>query len=157
MKYPKEIKFFNMKVSESDPRVVLSADLILPYSGESTGSAVREHHYSRLLEKLLVSPMYAMHIKRGGKLADFQWYLNIIRSKSTNPHAGYGIGNERVLQYILGVKDIRSCSSFYMLNLESGDFQGAQSDKSIVVKDVEENLFLESESLDKSEDSECIE
>jgi len=39
MRYPKEIKFFNMKVSRADPRVVLSADLILPYSGEAVGSS----------------------------------------------------------------------------------------------------------------------
>ena len=37
-----------MKVSEADPRVVLSADLILPYAGEAAGSAVREHDFEKL-------------------------------------------------------------------------------------------------------------
>jgi len=53
MKYPKEIKFFNMKVSTNDPRVCLSADLIFPYAGEGTGSAVREHDFDKLNERLI--------------------------------------------------------------------------------------------------------
>lgn len=115
-KYPKEIKFFNMKVSEKDPRVVLSADLILPYSGESTGAAVREHNYKKLEERLLTSTMYQLHLKRGGTLGDFKWYLDIIKSEKANPHAGYGIGNERVMQYIFGTSDIRKVSLFTLLN-----------------------------------------
>lgn len=115
-KYPKEIKFFNMKVSQKDPRVVLSADLILPYSGESTGSAVREHNYQKLKERLLGSTMYSLHQKRGGTLDDFKWYLDIIKSEKANPHAGYGIGNERVMQYIFGTSDIRKVSLFTLLN-----------------------------------------
>ena len=112
MRYPKEIKFFNMKVSTKDPRVVLSADLILPHSGESTGSAVREHDFNKLNQRLLTSTMYKLHLQRGGTYADFGWYLKIIKSQTTNPHAGYGIGNERVLQYIFGEKDIRNVSLF---------------------------------------------
>lgn len=115
-KYPKEIKFFNMKVSQKDPRVVLSADLILPYSGESTGSAVREHNYKKLEERLLTSTMYQLHQRRGGTFNDFKWYLDIIKSEKANPHAGYGIGNERVMQYIFGTSDIRKVSLFTLLN-----------------------------------------
>jgi asparaginyl-tRNA synthetase len=115
-KYPKEIKFFNMKVSQKDPRVVLSADLIMPYSGESTGSAVREHNYEKLKDRLLGSTMYSLHQKRGGTLDDFKWYLDIIKSEKANPHAGYGIGNERVMQYIFGTSDIRKVSLFTLLN-----------------------------------------
>ena len=115
-KYPKEIKFFNMKVSQKDPRVVLSADLILPYSGESTGSAVREHNFEKLKERLLTSTMFDLHQKRGGTLADFKWYLDIVKTGLAKPHAGYGIGNERVLQYIFGTSDIRKISLFSLLN-----------------------------------------
>ncbi|HBR13290.1 MAG TPA: hypothetical protein DD697_01135, partial [Candidatus Komeilibacteria bacterium] len=79
-----------MKVSQKDPRVVLSADLILPYSGESTGSAVREHDFNKLNQRLLTSTMYRLHLERGGTYKDFQWYLKIIESQKTNPHAGYG-------------------------------------------------------------------
>lgn len=122
MRYPKEIKFFNMKVSSKDPRVVLSADLILPYSGESTGSAVREHDFNKLNQRLLTSTMYRLHLERGGTYKDFQWYLKIIESQKTNPHAGYGIGNERVLQYIFAEADIRNVSLFSLLNKQSQDW-----------------------------------
>lgn len=115
-RYPKEIKFFNMKVSQNDPDVVLSADLILPYSGESTGSAVREHDYKRLKDRLVTSTMYKLHLERGGTLKDFGWYLKIIKSGRVNPHAGYGIGNERVMQYIFGTSDIRKVNLFALLN-----------------------------------------
>ena len=122
MRYPKEIKFFNMKVSKKDPRVVLSADLILPYSGESTGSAVREHDFKKLNQRLLTSTMYRLHLERGGTYEDFQWYLKIIESQKTNPHAGYGIGNERVMQFIFGESDIRNVSLFSLLNRQSQDW-----------------------------------
>lgn len=120
--YPKEIKFFNMKVSSIDPRVCLSADLILPYSGEATGSAVREHEFAQLNERLLTSTMYELHVARGGTYEDFKWYLNIMEQKLTNPHAGYGIGNDRIMQYILGITDIRQASVFALFNQQTGDW-----------------------------------
>lgn len=122
MKYPKEIKFFNMKVSIKDPRVALSADLIFPYAGEGVGSAVREHDFNKLNERLITSEMYRLHIKRGGSYEDFKWYLDIIKNKTSNPHAGYGIGNERVLQYIFKEKDIRNVSIFSALNSQTKDW-----------------------------------
>lgn len=127
--YPKEIKFFNMKVSTKDPRVVLSADLILPYAGEATGSAVREHDFEKLNERLLTSRMYELHIQRGGMYEDFKWYLDIIKNKATNPHAGYGIGNERVLQYIFGESDIRNTSIFSLLSLQTHDWDKTKRGK----------------------------
>lgn len=120
--YPKEIKFFNMKVSSIDPRVCLSADLILPYSGEATGSAVREHDFAKLKDRLLTSKMYELHLARGGTYEDFKWYLNIMEQKLTNPHAGYGIGNDRIMQYILGTTDIRQASVFALFNQQTGDW-----------------------------------
>ncbi|HEV7454452.1 MAG TPA: amino acid--tRNA ligase-related protein, partial [Candidatus Saccharimonadales bacterium] len=122
MKYPKEIKFFNMKVSDKDPRVCMSADLVFPYSGEGSGSAVREHDFARLKERLMGSTMYDLHLQRGGKYEDFKWYLDIMEKKATNPHAGYGMGNDRVLQYILGEADIRNVSVFSLLNMQTGDW-----------------------------------
>jgi hypothetical protein len=123
MRYPKEIKFFNMKVSEQDPRVVLSADCIFPYSGESVGSAVREHDGVKLLVRLLTSTMYKLHEQRGGTYNDFRWYTEgMILSNKTLPHAGYGIGNERIIQFILGQTDIRECSVFSLLNRQTGDW-----------------------------------
>lgn len=127
MRYPKEIKFFNMKVSERDPRVVLSADCIFPYSGESVGSAVREHDGVKLLIRLLTSTMYKLHEQRGGTYNDFRWYTEgMILSQKTLPHAGYGIGNERIIQFILGQLDIRECSLFSLLNRQTGDWDEAK-------------------------------
>ena len=141
-RYPKEIKFFNMKVSKKDPRVVLSADLIFPYSGEGTGSAVREHDYRKLLKRLLTSTMYRLHLERGGTLADFQWYLKVIKKQGTNPHAGYGIGNERVLQYIFGEKDIRNVSLFSLLNRQSKDWHAKHYGEAAIISGDKKQLLL---------------
>ena len=122
MRYPKDIKFFNMKVSERDARVVLSADLILPFAGEAVGSAVREHDGEKLEQRLIGSTMFRLHKERGGTLADFKWYLDLVKSGLTQPHGGYGIGNERVVQYILGEMDIRNCSTFSILAQETNDW-----------------------------------
>lgn len=122
MKYPKEIKFFNMKVSSQDPRVCLSADLILPHAGEATGSSIREHDFAKLRERLITSTMYKLHLARGSVYDDFKWYLDIMEKEATNPHAGYGIGNDRVLQFIFGTKDIRTTSLFSLLAQETGDW-----------------------------------
>lgn len=142
MRYPKEIKFFNMKVSKKDPRVVLSADLILPYSGESTGSAVREHDFKKLNQRLLTSTMYRLHLERGGTYKDFQWYLNIIESEKTDPHAGYGIGNERVMQFIFGESDIRNVSLFSLLNRQSQDWSGKHYGKAALFSGDKKQILL---------------
>lgn len=121
--YPKEIKFFNMKVSDSDPRVVHSADLILPISGESAGSAVREHDGEKLRDRLLTSNMFRLHQERGGTYDDFIWYVeDIICAGKTAPHAGYGLGNERLMQYVLGTTDISLASVLSLMAKESGDW-----------------------------------
>lgn len=127
MKYPKEIKFFNMKVSAKDPRVVLSADCIFPYAGESVGSAVREEDGVKLIVRLLTSTMYKLHEQRGGVYEDFRWYTEgMILSKKTLPHAGYGIGNERIIQFITGSNDIRTCSLFSVMSSQTGDWDAAR-------------------------------
>jgi hypothetical protein len=66
--------------------------------------------------------MYKLHLKRGGKYEDFKWYLDIMEKEATNPHAGYGIGNDRVLQYIFGERDIRNTSLFSLFNSQTGDW-----------------------------------
>ncbi len=109
--YPEPIKFFNMKNNEDDPRVVNSADLILPYNGEAVGSAEREHRPDRILEKLRKSQMLRMLEARGGSIQDFNWYLEQLRRESV-PHAGCGIGLNRVTQYVLQERDIRRSTPF---------------------------------------------
>lgn len=121
--YPKEIKFFNMKVSTKDPRVVLSADLVFPIAGEAVGSAVREHRGDKLKQRLLESTMFKLHQQRGGHYSDFKWYVNdLVAEEKTYPHAGYGIGNERIMQFILGVKNIRECSLFSLMAKQTKDW-----------------------------------
>lgn len=134
MRYPKEIKFFNMKVSSADERVVLSADLILPYSGEAVGSAVREHDGKKLRERLLGSTMFRLHRERGGSYSDFTWYVeDIIAAGRTRPHAGYGLGNERLLQFIMGQRDIRPCSIFSLMAEQTKDWDKSRRGQSLMI------------------------
>lgn len=117
MKFPESIKFFNMRRDRKNPELVESADLILPYSGESVGSAVREEDPDLLIEKLKASDLYRLHLERGGKYEDFSWYLDAVREKPV-PHAGCGIGLSRVAQSVLQRPDIRK-SAAYAMNCES--------------------------------------
>ncbi|MEM0117013.1 MAG: amino acid--tRNA ligase-related protein [Conexivisphaerales archaeon] len=112
--YPKEIKFFNMKQNELDSRIVNSADLLLPYSGEAAGAAEREYEYEKLLRRLTESSMLAMLKERGGNINDFGWYLNFYKEFGGCPHSGCGIGLNRVTQFIIGSKDIRECTVWPM-------------------------------------------
>jgi asparaginyl-tRNA synthetase len=142
MKYPKEIKFFNMKVSTKDPRVCLSADLVFPYAGEGSGASVREHDFERLNQRLLTSTMYDLHIKRGGTYEDFKWYLDIMERKATNPHAGYGMGNDRVLQYIMGEANIRNASIFSLLARQTGDWSEARYGQAAILTPPTKHVLL---------------
>lgn len=152
-KYPKEIKFFNMKVYTKNPKVVLSADLIFPYAGEGTGSAVREHDFEKLNDRLLTSTMYKLHVQRGGKYEDFAWYLDIIKNNKTNPHAGYGAGNERILQYIFGESDIGNVSLFSLLNKETGDWDEKRYGQAAIITNDKKQILL---TIGKSEDKRLL-
>jgi len=110
--FPTEIKFFNMKTNRNDPRVVNSTDLILPGSGEAVGAAEREYEYEKLLEKLEKSIMLEQLKERGGGLKDFEWYLNFYKKYGKIPHAGFGMGLNRVTQFVLGWDDIRASTVF---------------------------------------------
>ena len=110
--YPKEIKFFNMRENELDPRVVNSTDLILPFAGESAGAAEREFRYERIVSRLKSSDMYHRLLALGGRPEDFDWYLDAHRGKDIPLHSGTGIGMARVAQFILGSQDIRNCVPF---------------------------------------------
>lgn len=116
--YPKAIKFFNMKENDTNPDVVDSADLILPFSGEAVGAAEREYEYERLLNRLLESSMFRLLKERGGTLEDFGWYLNFYKEIGGCRHSGCGIGMNRVTQSVLGVSDIRE-TTVWPMNRES--------------------------------------
>ncbi len=115
--YPKEIKFFNMRVNDDDDRIVNSADLIMPHSGESVGSAERENDYERLVKRLLDSPMYRILKERGRSIDDFASYLNFVK-KNPILHSGCGIGFNRISQSVIQASDIRIATN-YPLNRES--------------------------------------
>ena len=110
--YPEEIKFFNMRANDDDPRVVNSSDLLLPLSGESAGSAEREFDGAKLREKLAKSSMLAGLLRQGMKLEDFEWYLSFHETHDVQLHSGAGVGMARVAQFILGQTDIRECVPF---------------------------------------------
>lgn len=141
-KYPKEIKFFNMKVSRSDPRVVLSADLILPFAGEAVGSAVREHDFMKLNNRLITSGMYRLFVERGGTYDDFLWYLDVIKKNKTYPHAGYGVGNERVLQFIFQEDDIRNVSLFSLFSRQTGDWDQKGYGRAAIISSDKKRILL---------------
>jgi asparaginyl-tRNA synthetase len=116
--YPKAMKFFNMIENEENPQLVNSADLILPFGGEAVGAASREYKADRLLKRLEESQMLKQLEARGGSIEDFTWYVNVYKKYETAPHAGCGIGLNRVTQFVLGVDDIRMCTA-YPLNRET--------------------------------------
>lgn len=86
--------------------------------------------------------MYKLHLERGGKYEDFKWYLDIMEKKATNPHAGYGIGNDRVLQYIFGESDIRNTSIFSLLNIQTGDWDKSRYGQAGIISSTKKHILL---------------
>lgn len=115
--FPKAIKFFNMRENDENPVIVNSADLLLPVGGEAVGAAEREYKYDKLRERLVNSTMFHQLIKKGGRIEDFDWYLDFYRTHGSL-HSGCGIGLNRVTQFVLGTDDIRATTAF-PLNRES--------------------------------------
>jgi aspartyl/asparaginyl-tRNA synthetase len=109
--FPAQLKFFNMKLDHRDRRRVLCADVLLPYAGEAIGAAVREDDYETLVRRLAESPMlHALTVRNLASIAEFDPYLRLIRDNATPTHAGYGIGLDRLLQFIARGTDIRTMS-----------------------------------------------
>ncbi|MCW2922865.1 MAG: hypothetical protein JWM98_269 [Thermoleophilia bacterium] len=110
--YPKDIKFFNMKTNELDPRLVNSTDLLLPGAGESAGAAEREHEYHTIVDRLKTSSMYSLLLENGANPEDFDWYLDAHKDREIPLHSGAGIGMARLAQFITGADDIRDAVPF---------------------------------------------
>jgi asparaginyl-tRNA synthetase len=104
-------KFFNMIPDPENPKYVLSADLILPVSGEAVGAAQRVHRFEELKWRLENSRMFKRLIKKGGGIEDFEWYLDRVKEKSV-PHSGCGFGISRILKFIKGEGDIKKAVAF---------------------------------------------
>jgi asparaginyl-tRNA synthetase len=94
--YPGEIKAFYMKQND-DARTVRAMDVLVPRLGEIIGGSEREDS----LEKL-ESRMAGLGMNK----ADYSWYLDL-RRYGTAPHSGFGLGFERLIQYVTGMVNIR--------------------------------------------------
>lgn len=99
--YPKEIKSFYMRLND-DERTVAAMDVLVPGVGEIIGGSQREERLDVLTERMLAS---------GLKAEDYWWYLDL-RRFGTVPHAGFGLGLERMVQYTTGMTNIRDVIPF---------------------------------------------
>jgi asparaginyl-tRNA synthetase len=101
-RYPSEIKFFNMKRDPVRPATVLCCDLLLPGCGEAVGAAVREYNASLLRLQLKASKMFE---QMGADETAYDWYFESAERASI-PHAGYGLGFERLVRWVCGLSSI---------------------------------------------------
>jgi asparaginyl-tRNA synthetase len=96
MNYPTEIKAFYMRLSD-DERTVAALDVLAPGIGEIIGGAQREERLDVLERRMGELDLDAEH---------YNWYLDL-RRYGTVPHAGFGLGFERLVNYITGMTNIR--------------------------------------------------
>ncbi len=99
--YPKEIKSFYMKQND-DGKTVRGMDVLFPWIGEIIGGSQREENYDKL-----VTRMREMHIPE----KEMYWYLDT-RKFGTCPHAGFGLGFERLILFVTGLSNIRDVIPF---------------------------------------------
>ena len=99
--YPKEIKSFYMKLNE-DNKTVRAMDILFPGIGEIVGGSQREENYEKL-----VARMEEMNIPK----EEMSWYLDTRRFGSA-PHAGFGLGFERLLLFVTGMGNVRDVIAF---------------------------------------------
>lgn len=99
--YPKEIKAFYMRRND-DGRTVAAVDLLVPQVGELIGGSQREERLDVLLQALA---------ETGLPPESYAWYLDT-RRYGTAPHAGFGLGFERMIMYATGMQNIRDVIPF---------------------------------------------
>ncbi|HHH53023.1 MAG TPA: asparagine--tRNA ligase [Bacteroidetes bacterium] len=99
--YPKDIKAFYMKVND-DNKTVRAMDILFPGIGEIVGGSQREERY-----QVLVDRMNEMNVP----VEEMQWYLDT-RRFGTAEHAGFGLGFERLVQFVTGMGNIRDVIPF---------------------------------------------
>ena len=114
--YPKSIKPFYMR-SNDDDKTVACFDLLVPHVGELIGGSVREERPRVLEAKMRDAGLFSsMTTDDGDRQRDsqnddgseYQWYLDL-RKFGGAPHAGFGMGFERLVGWIGGVDNIREC------------------------------------------------
>jgi len=99
--YPKDIKAFYMKQND-DGKTVAAMDVLFPQIGEIIGGSERETNYDKLYNRII-----EMEIP----MKDMWWYLDTRRYGSA-PHAGFGLGFERLLLFVTGMTNIRDVIPF---------------------------------------------
>lgn len=99
--YPKEIKAFYMRHND-DGKTVAAMDVIVPRIGEIIGGSQREERLDVLESKI---------IEEGLPIESYQWYLDL-RRFGTCPHAGFGLGFERLVQFVTGTENIRDAIAY---------------------------------------------
>ncbi len=99
--YPKEIKAFYMRANDDD-KTVRAMDVLAPRIGEIIGGSQREERHDVLLAKIR---------KQELNEAAYWWYLEL-RKYGSAPHAGFGLGFERLMLYLTGMKNIRDVIPF---------------------------------------------
>ncbi|NML35928.1 asparagine--tRNA ligase [Chitinophaga sp. G-6-1-13] len=99
--YPKEIKSFYMKLND-DNKTVRAMDILFPGIGEIVGGSQREEDYDKLVQR-----MQEMHVP----VEELSWYLDT-RRFGTAPHAGFGLGFERMMLFVTGMTNIRDVIPF---------------------------------------------
>ena len=99
--YPKTIKAFYMRLNDDD-RTVRAMDVLVPKVGEIIGGSQREERLD-----VLEARMRAQDLDP----ASYWWYLDL-RRYGTVPHSGFGLGLERVIQFVTGMSNIRDVIPF---------------------------------------------
>ena len=99
--YPKEIKAFYMKLNP-DGKTVAATDLLVPGIGEIIGGSQREDDFEKLSARIN---------ELGLRKEDYWWYLDLRRYGGC-PHAGFGLGFERMMMYLTGMQNIRDVLPF---------------------------------------------
>ena len=97
--YPKEIKAFYMKLND-DGKTVRAMDVLFPKIGEIIGGSQREENYEKLMGRIEEMGLEGM-----------DWYLDT-RKYGTVPHSGFGLGFERLVQFVTGMQNIRDVIPF---------------------------------------------
>jgi asparaginyl-tRNA synthetase len=99
--YPKDIKAFYMKINEDD-KTVQGTDVLFPQIGEIIGGSVREESLNKLNAEIE---------RRDIPMKDMWWYLDTRRFGAA-PHAGFGLGFERLMLFVTGMQNIRDVIPF---------------------------------------------
>lgn len=94
--YPREIKAFYCKTYRDKPEIAMSVDMLVPRVGELTTGGAREDDKDELIRRIKES---------GLRVEDYDWYIDM-RRYGTVPHAGFGLGVERLLMWMLELDNI---------------------------------------------------